>query len=158
MTPTTTPHVAATEVDELTVVPRRHIGRWIGAIAVTAFMVWLALSFANAQLDWSIVAEYLTYPVMIEGILIALLLTVISMLIGIAMGVITAVMRMSKNPVTSSVAWLYIWVFRGTPVYLQLLMWFNIALIFPLVFVPGMGAVRTIDIVTRSSRRPSAWA
>lgn len=148
MTPTTTPQVAATEVDELTVVPRRHIGRWLGAIAVTAFMVWLALAFANAKLDWSIVAEYLTYPVMIEGILIALLLTVISMLIGIVMGVVTAVMRMSKNPVTSGVAWLYIWIFRGTPVYLQLLMWFNVALIFPLVFVPGMGAVRTIDIVT----------
>lgn len=147
-TPTTAPPEAAIDVEELTVVPRRHLGRWIGAFLVTAFMIWLALAMANAQLDWSVVSEYMTYPVIIQGILVALVLTVISMLIGIIMGVITAVMRMSKNPVTSGVAWLYVWIFRGTPVYLQLLMWFNVALIFPAVFVPGMGAVRTIDLVT----------
>jgi polar amino acid transport system permease protein len=146
----TAPPEAASAIaaDELTIVPRKHIARWIGAVLVVAFLAWLAMSMANAQLDWSIVAQYLTVPVMIQGILIALGLTVISMALGLVMGVVTAVMRMSKNPVTSGVAWLYIWIFRGTPVYLQLLMWFNIALIFPLVFVPGAGAVRTIDLVT----------
>lgn len=146
--PTTTPPAAAVAVQELTVVPRRHIGRWVGALAVTAFMIWLALAMANASLEWSVVAQYMSYPVIIQGILVALVLTVISMLIGIVVGVITAVMRMSKNPVTSGVAWLYVWIFRGTPVYLQLLMWFNVALIFPAVFVPGVGPVKTIEIVT----------
>lgn len=144
----TAPPEAAIAADELTVVPRRHIGRWVGAVLVVAFLVWLGLAIANAKIDWSIVAEYLTVPVMIEGILVALVLTVISMALGLVIGVVTAIMRMSKNPVTSSVAYLYIWVFRGTPVYLQLLMWFNIALIFPVLFVPGMGVVKTINVVT----------
>lgn len=144
----TAPPEAAVAADELTVVPRKHVARWIGVVLVVAFLIWLGLAMANAQLDWSIVADYLTVPVMIEGILIALVLTVISMAVGLIMGVVTAVMRMSKNPVTSGVAWLYIWIFRGTPVYLQLLMWFNVALIFPVLFIPGRGVVNTIEIVT----------
>jgi polar amino acid transport system permease protein len=135
-------------VEDLVIVGRRHAGRWIGAAVVLGFLVWLGLSFANAKLDWGVVGEYLTYPAILHGILIAVVLTVISMIIGIVMGVVTAVMRMSKNPVTSGVAWLYVWIFRGTPVYLQLLMWFNVALIFPMAWVVGLGPVRTIDIVT----------
>lgn len=135
-------------VEDLVIVPRRHIGRWVGAAVVLGFLVWLGLSFANAKLDWGVVAEYLTYPAILKGILVAILLTVIAMVIGIVIGVITAVMRMSKNPVTAGVAWLYVWIFRGTPVYLQLLIWFNIALIFPMSWVVGIGPVRTIDIVT----------
>ena len=138
----------ALPVDELVVVPRRHVGRWIGGALVVGFLVWLGVSFANAKLDWGIVGQYLTYPAILHGIMIAVLLTVISMVIGIVIGVVTAVMRMSKNPVTSGVAWLYVWIFRGTPVYLQLLMWFNVALIFPMVWVVGFGPMRTIDIVT----------
>jgi polar amino acid transport system permease protein len=135
-------------VEDLVVVGRRHVGRYVGAAAVLAFLVWLGVSFASAKLDWSVVGEYLTYPAILHGILIAIVLTVVAMVIGIVMGVLTALMRMSKNPVTSGVAWLYVWIFRGTPVYLQLLMWFNIALIFPMSWVVGVGPVRTIDIVT----------
>ena len=55
------------------------------------------------------------------------------MALGLVLGVLFAVMRLSKNPVTSAVAWLYIWFFRGTPVYVQLLIWFNLSLIFPVI-------------------------
>ena len=135
-------------VEDLVIVGRRHIGRYVGAAAVVGFLIWLAVSMANAKLDWGVVGEYLTYPAILHGILIAIVLTVVAMIIGIVMGVITAIMRVSKNPVTAGVAWLYVWIFRGTPVYLQLLMWFNVALIFPMVWVVGLGPVRTIDIVT----------
>ena len=147
---TQAPEVACAEpsVEDLVVVPRRHVGRWIGAALVIGFLIWLGVSFANAKLDWGVVGEYLTYPAILHGIVIAVTLTVTAMILGIVIGVVTAVMRMSRNPVTSTVAWLYVWVFRGTPVYLQLLMWFNIALVFPMVWVVGLGPVRTIDIVT----------
>lgn len=59
-----------------------------------------------------------------------LLLTVLCMVIGIVGGILLAVMRLSKNPVTSSVAWFYIWFFRGTPVLVQLIVWFNLGLVF----------------------------
>ena len=68
-----------------------------------------------------------------EGVKNTLVVSVLSMLMGLVLGVVLAVMRMSKNPVTSSVAWGYIWFFRGTPVYVQLLLWFNLALIFPVL-------------------------
>jgi polar amino acid transport system permease protein len=53
---------------------------------------------------------------------------------GIALGVAFAVMRLSRNPVTSTVSWFYIWLFRGTPVLVQLLIWYNLALVFPTMF------------------------
>ena len=68
------------------------------------------------------------------------------MVMGVVLGVLLAVMRLSKNPVTSAVAWFYIWFFRGTPVYVQLLMWFNLALIFPSI---NLGPIYKDDMDAR---------
>ncbi|OFI38452.1 ABC transporter permease [Arthrobacter sp. SW1] len=133
---------------ELRIVPRKHLGRWAAAAAVVLLLVWLAVSFAQAQIDWPTVQEYLSAPALIAGIGLAIVLTVVAMVIGLVLGVVTAVMRLSKNPVVSGVAWMYVWVFRGTPVYLQLLMWFNLALIFPVVGIPGVFQGRMIDMLT----------
>ena len=59
------------------------------------------------------------------------MISVLAQMLGIALGVVAAVMRKSANPVTSGVAWLYIWFFRGTPVLVQLLLWYNLSLVFP---------------------------
>ena len=58
-------------------------------------------------------------------------MTVCAMVLGIVLGVLFAVMTMSPNPVLRGVARFYIWFFRGTPLLLQLLLWFNLALVFP---------------------------
>lgn len=134
--------------DELTIIPRRQIGRLIGGAVVSVFLVWLGVSLAQAQIEWSVVARYLTFPLLIEGAGIAVLLTIVSMILGILLGVITAVMRLSANRVVFGVAWLYLWIFRGTPVYVQLLMWFNISLIFPYIGIPGLFQAQTIDLLT----------
>ena len=63
--------------------------------------------------------------------MITIELTVIAMAIGIALGVLLAVMRLSPNPLVSGASWLYIWFFRGTPVLVQLLFWYNIAALYP---------------------------
>jgi polar amino acid transport system permease protein len=42
-------------------------------------------------------------------------------------------MRLSPNPILSGAAWLYIWFFRGTPVYVQLVFWYAISALFPTV-------------------------
>jgi polar amino acid transport system permease protein len=70
------------------------------------------------------------------------------MIMGVVLGVILAVMRLSKNPVTSSVAWLYIWFFRGTPVYVQLLLWFNLALIFPVLNLGPIYKDEMVQVMT----------
>jgi polar amino acid transport system permease protein len=47
------------------------------------------------------------------------------------LGIILAVMRLSPNPVVSSVSWFYIWFFRGTPVLVQIFFWYNLNSLFP---------------------------
>jgi polar amino acid transport system permease protein len=125
--------VAVTEgaAEELTVVPVRHPLRWV-AVAVLAL---LAAMFghsliANKNWKWSYVHGYFTYDTIVHGIWITIQLTVFAMLIGIVLGIILAVMRMSENPVLSTSAWLYTWFFRGTPVLVQLLFWYAFSTLF----------------------------
>jgi polar amino acid transport system permease protein len=68
--------------------------------------------------------------------------------LGIALGIVIAVMRLSSNPVMKAVAIGYTWLFRGTPLILQLLLWFNIALVFPTIGIPGLWSGRAVDIMT----------
>lgn len=145
---TMTSGIPISSTDGLIIVPRRRIGRIISAGLVTLFLLWLAYSLSQAQLDWPTVVEYLAFPVILQGAVIAVALTILSMIIGIILGVITAVMRLSSNRVVYGVAWLYLWIFRGTPVYVQLLMWFNVALIFPYIGIPGVFGAPTIQLLS----------
>jgi polar amino acid transport system permease protein len=85
----------------------------------------------NPRFEWSIIRHYLTHDTILRGLVTTLELTAISMAVGIALGVLLAVMRLSPNPMVGSLAWLYIWFFRGTPVFVQILFWFNIAVLYP---------------------------
>ena len=78
-----------------------------------------------------IVGHYLFSDSVLHGLRVTLELTVIAMAIGIALGVVLAVMRLSPNPLVSGASWLYIWFFRGTPVLVQLLFWNFIAALYP---------------------------
>jgi polar amino acid transport system permease protein len=78
-----------------------------------------------------VVGEYLFDERILEGLRVTIELTVIAMAIGIFLGIVLAVMRLSPNPLVSGGSWLYIWFFRGTPVLVQLLFWYNIAALYP---------------------------
>jgi polar amino acid transport system permease protein len=111
-------------------IPVRHYGRWLGAAVVIALLALLVLAFANADISWNVVGEYLDYHTIVEGALATLWITLVSMVLGVALGLLLAVMRLSKNPVLSSVAFGYIWFFRGTPVLVQLFLWYNLSFVF----------------------------
>nr|WP_222867402.1 amino acid ABC transporter permease [Corynebacterium sp. LK29] len=101
-----------------------HPGRWITAAVLLALFLWFIIGAArNEAYHWDVYFQYLfdTRIAAAAGWTIAL--TVLAMLIGIVGGAIVAVLRMSDNPVLSTVAWFYLWVFRGTPVYVQLVFW-----------------------------------
>lgn len=132
----------------LELVPRRHYGRWLAAVAVLVPLGGLIWAWADAQLDWSVVAHYLTASTIVVGFLHTLLLTAVAMILSMLLGVIFAVMRLSPNPVTSGVAWLYVWAFRGVPPLLQLLLWFNLAIVLPTLGIPGLFHVQTIAVIT----------
>ncbi|MFJ7906244.1 amino acid ABC transporter permease [Kitasatospora sp. NPDC096204] len=111
-------------------VPVRHPGRWAGAvvIAVLAAMLVSAL-FTNPAFKWDIVGQYLFHDSIMHGLLVTLELTVLAMLMGVVGGIVLAVMRLSPNPLLAGVAWVYIWIFRGTPVLVQLVFWNFLGLI-----------------------------
>ena len=118
--------------DDIKAIPARHPGRWLAAAAVFALALALAFSFTtNPRFEWSVVGEYFFSARVLNGLLLTLELTVVSMAIGIALGVLLAVMRLSHNPMVSGASWFYIWLFRGTPVLVQILFWFNITALYP---------------------------
>jgi polar amino acid transport system permease protein len=119
--------------ERLVAVPVRHYGRWVSAVLVLAALGGLAYAFGTADIKYQTTRHFFTFDTIVRGASRTLLLSVAAQALGIVLGVVFAVMRQSGNPVTGAVAWLYIWFFRGTPVLLQLLIWFNLSLIFPTI-------------------------
>ena len=129
-------------------IPVRHWGRWVSGVVVVALLALLINAFATGDIQWSTVGDKVFDSTVIKGAGRTLLISILAMVLGVVLGVVLAVMRLSKNPVTSTVAWLYIWFFRGTPVYVQLLMWFNLALIFPMLNLGPIYKDEMTDVMT----------
>ncbi|GAA3627236.1 amino acid ABC transporter permease [Microlunatus ginsengisoli] len=128
--PTITPPVTAEPT--LKVVPRRHPGRWIAAAALLFVAGSFLISFfTNERVGWDVVWAFLRDVNIAKGLGTTLWLTAVCMVIGIVLAVVLAIMRLSDNPVLSTISFGYIWFFRGTPVLVQLLFWFNLAALYP---------------------------
>jgi polar amino acid transport system permease protein len=128
--------VEAGPPEEIQAVPVRHPGRWLAAVVVLVLFAMLVHTLVtNPRFDWSVIWSYFTSARVLKGLQVTILLTVVSMAIGIALGVILAVMRLSANPLLSGSSWVYIWFFRGTPVLVQLLVWFNLAFLYPKISI-----------------------
>lgn len=110
----------------------RHPGRWV-AIAVLAVLGAMLVNtlLTNENFGWPLVGQYLFAAPVLNGLANTVVLTVLSMLIGILGGIGLAVMRLSPNPVLSRVAGVYLWLFRGTPLIAQLLFWSYLSSLYP---------------------------
>lgn len=120
--PTQSPSSGPAAIDA---VPLRHPWRWVAAAVILILVVLFLYGAAtNPAYGWSTYLEYLfNERVLTIGVVNTLQLTVYSMVIAILLGILLAVMRLSPNPVFRYVAWIYLWIFRGTPVYVQLVFW-----------------------------------
>lgn len=134
--------------ESIRAIPVRHVGRWISGVVVIGLLIALGYAFSQGNIQWHAVGDKLFDSTVVAGAGRTLLISVLAMVLGVILGVVLAVMRLSKNPVTSWVAWLYIWFFRGTPVYVQLLLWFNLALIFPVLNIPFIYKDEMTDVMT----------
>jgi polar amino acid transport system permease protein len=133
-TPQATP--PAGRPDQIKAVPVRHPGRWVAVALVLVIAVALFRSVVtNPRFGWDVVGQYLFSSEVLHGLVVTLELTVIAMVIGIALGVVLAVMRLSANPLVSSGAWAYVWFFRGTPVLVQLLFWNFASALYPTISI-----------------------
>jgi polar amino acid transport system permease protein len=140
--------------DEIEAVPVRHWGRWIAAAIVLLILASVVRSaVANDRFEWNVVGDYLFDHRILDGLRVTLELTVTAMVIGVVLGVILALMRLSANPVLSTASWIYIWLFRGTPVLVQIIFFYNIAAIYPSIdlgipFGPSFVHINANDFIT----------
>lgn len=120
------------------IVQSRHWGQWVsGSIIVALVVAFVSAIATNESIRWEVIAQNLTYPTILSGLWTTIWLTIVSMVVGVIGGILVAVMRMSNNVVLYAVAGAYTWFFRGTPLLVQLLLWYNLALFFPRL---GFGA------------------
>ncbi|MCG6567237.1 amino acid ABC transporter permease [Tessaracoccus sp. ZS01] len=116
-------------------VPRPSVWIW-AAIVLVLFGLLVYSLFTNPNYRWDVVGQYLFDARVISGVGWTLILTVLAMALGILLAVTTAIMRMGTNPILRAVAYVYIWFFRGTPIYTQLVFWGLIAVLYPRMGVP----------------------
>ncbi|MFE4259367.1 amino acid ABC transporter permease [Streptomyces sp. NPDC056883] len=147
-TPPAGPGASGTPYEAIKAIPVRHYGRWISGAVVVVLLGWLVYAFSQGNVIWKTVGDKLFDPSIIAGLGNTVIISVSAMALGLVLGILFAVMRLSKNPVTNTVAWLYIWFFRGTPVYVQLLVWFNLSLIFQYVNLGPIYKQETVELMT----------
>ncbi|TLG13463.1 amino acid ABC transporter permease [Nocardia cyriacigeorgica] len=113
-----------TEPEPIKAVPLRRPGRWLAATAIVVLVgLFIYGAATNPAYRWDVYWRYLRDSRIAEGAVVTLELTVLSMAIAVVLGALLAVMRLSPNPVLRSTAWVYLWIFRGTPVFVQLVFW-----------------------------------
>ncbi|NKY58620.1 amino acid ABC transporter permease [Nocardia flavorosea] len=112
------------EPEPIEAVPLRRPGRWLAAVLVLVLVGLFVYGAAtNPAYRWDVYWQYLRDTRIASGAVVTLELTVLAMVIAVALGTTLAVMRLSPNPVLRATAWVYLWIFRGTPVYVQLVFW-----------------------------------
>ncbi|WP_399041756.1 amino acid ABC transporter permease [Streptomyces sp. 3330] len=145
---------------ELTVVPVRHHGRWCAAALATFALLGLVGSLArNDNLHWDVVGHYLFADFIFDGLATTLWLTAAAMALGLTIGTLVAVLRLSANPVLSRLSSLFVWVFRGTPLLVQIIFWGYAAALYSHIKIGiPFTTVTFVDADTNSVLTPSVAA
>lgn len=145
---------AAIDPAKLTVVPLRHPWRWAAVVLVFAAVAMMVRSAAsNPEFQWPIVAGYLFHPMIMNGLMQTIVITIVVMILAVIGGTIAALMMLSPSKLLSVPAALFVWLFRGTPALVQLILWYNLSLVVKEfgLWLPGYGTVFSIatnDIMT----------
>lgn len=128
---------SASRPDDIKAVPLRNPGCWVASIVLLVLTAMFVHSLiADSTFGWGVVGQYLFAGPVMRGLILTIELTVGAMAIGVGLGVMLAVMRLSPNPLVAGSSWVYIWFFRGTPVFVQILFWYNISALYPRI---GLG-------------------
>ncbi len=117
--------------DDVVAIPLRHPGRWISAALILLVLgLFLRSMWTNENVDHPTIAEFVFDPRILKGVVITIVMTALSMVVGSILAVALAVMRMSTNPVLRAVAFGYVWFFRGTPLLVQIIFWGYLGLLY----------------------------
>lgn len=139
---------------KLQVVAASRPGLWIGTALVGAMLGWFAYTLiTNPRFQWDVFGRYLFEPIILKGLGVTLWLTAVAMIVGMLLGLVLAIMRLSDGMILREASAAYIWFFRGTPALVQLIFWYNLAIIFPVIIIkipfgPELYRASTNDLVT----------
>lgn len=146
--------ISGRDITTMPVVPLRHRGRTLFAAILIIIAAGLMLSMiTNPRFQWSVVGEYLFDESIMAGLFMTIWLTIAAMVIGVILGTCIALMRISRNPVLGAIASVYLWIFRGTPLLVQLIFWFNLSVLYPKItigfpFGPNLGSFDANTYIT----------
>jgi len=131
--------------------PVGRLALWTVTLIFAANFLWIVAK--NENFGWPVIAKWFTEATILRGLYTTLGLTVVAMVIGVAIGLVLAVARLSKDRLASGLAGLYIWFFRGTPLLVQLIFWYNLSTLFPEIsiavpFGPSLVSWHTNDLIT----------
>jgi polar amino acid transport system permease protein len=125
------PRGPAADYSGYPLVASKHPWRWVGTAAAALGVAAIAWSLAtNPRWEWGVVAQWFTAQSVVNGLLETLKLTAISGLLGFVLGFILALMRLSASPLLVSVSWTFSWIFRSTPLLVQMLLWYNLGYLY----------------------------
>ena len=114
----------------------KHPGRWVAvALIILLFASVIYIGFTNPRFRWDVVAEYFFSAPVLDGLRITLTLTIIGMVIGVVLGTVVALMRLSVNPILKWAGFAFVWLVRGVPLLVQLIFWYNISALFPVLSI-----------------------
>ncbi|MGV1754129.1 amino acid ABC transporter permease [Agrobacterium sp. CG674] len=124
---------------------------WLITVLIAANFAWIVAN--NENFGWPIVAQYFFDETVMQGLSVSLGLTVVAMLIGVVLGLLLGVARMSQDMLASSLSGLFVWFFRGTPLLVQLIFWYNLSTLFPEIsiaipFGPTLVSWETNSVIT----------
>jgi polar amino acid transport system permease protein len=136
------------------IVKKRPVAQVISTLAILYVGVWALVSVVtNERMRWDVIANYMFAKPILDGLLLTIQLTIISSVVGITLGIVVGLMRLSSVRILRQVGWLYCWIFRGVPLLVQLIFWYNIAALYPTLsigipFGPSMGHVNANLVIT----------
>lgn len=122
--------------DDIEAIPLRRPWRWISAAIGLIFVAALVQSLAkNENLKYPIIAQFLFDWRIVNGVWLTITLTIVSMIVSTLIAIVIASMRLSSNPVLTSISWVYIWLFRGTPLLVQVVLWGYLGLLYRKIII-----------------------
>ena len=126
---------AAADPDDAPIIlPRRQVSQWFGFAAVALVSAWIVYQLLiNPGFQWDIVGRYMLNPLVLQGVVTTIELTAAVMAVATAIGIVIALMRLSGGRVLPLCAYAFTWFFRGVPVLVQLVFWYNLAALFPTI-------------------------
>ena len=133
-------------------VPLRRPGRWLAALALLVLIAMLVHTvLTNSRFQWGTMGDYFLNGSILQGLWLTLWLTAAVMATGYLLGIGVAVMRLSRNPVLTSLSFAFVWLIRSVPILVQLLFWYELASLYPqlslgIPFGPEFATVRTAHL------------